>query len=53
MYSCRWVLALVITLMLIDSWVERAEARSIEPARATTASQGLAIRHAAAPMASR
>ena len=31
MHSCRWVLALVITLMLIDSWVKRAEANSIEP----------------------
>ncbi len=53
MHSRRWVLALVITLMLIDSWVKRAEAKSIEPARATAVTHGLAIPHVVSPMASR
>jgi hypothetical protein len=30
MRSFRWALTLVITMMLIDSWNERAEARSTE-----------------------
>jgi hypothetical protein len=33
MHLRRWLLTLVITLMLIDSWVKRAEATSIEPNR--------------------
>jgi hypothetical protein len=39
MQSRRWVLALVITMMLIDPWAERAEATSIEPAPSLAASQ--------------
>ncbi len=53
MHSRRWVLALVITLMLIDSWVKRAEAKSIEPTPATAASHGLAAQLVAPPMVSR
>jgi hypothetical protein len=53
MHSRRWVLALVITLMLIDSWVKRAEAKSIEPARATAATPGLAIQLMVPPMVAR
>ena len=39
MQSRRWVLVLVITMMLIDSWAERAEATSIEPVPTSAASQ--------------
>ena len=33
MQSRRWVLALVITLMLIDPCLKRAEANAMEPVR--------------------
>jgi hypothetical protein len=39
MQSCRWALALVITLMLIDSWLKRAEAGSTEPTRSVASSR--------------
>jgi hypothetical protein len=39
MQSRRWVLVLVITMMLIESWVDRAAADSIEPAPRLAASR--------------
>jgi hypothetical protein len=39
MQSRRWVLVLVITMMLVESWVDRAAADSIEPAPSLSASQ--------------
>jgi hypothetical protein len=50
MHSRRWVLTLVITLMLIDSWVRRAEANSIEPAGAKAVSHCPASRLVMPPM---
>ena len=35
----RWILALVITLMLIDSWVKRVEAKSTDPTRSAASSR--------------
>jgi len=39
MHSRRWAFALMITLIVIDAWLKRAEANSIEPARAIAVGQ--------------
>ncbi len=44
MHFRRWVLALVITLMLIDSWVKSAEATSTEPDQVTSGIACVALR---------